>query len=396
MESSDPDKFLEKQVRNCMELVGLYIHVPFCDGKCPYCDFFSMRGDAQQMDDYTDCIIKTIKKYKKEYTDLQADTLYFGGGTPSLLGADRLCRILSAARDAFGLENAEITLEANPDKSLKELFSSVKQAGVNRVSLGMQSANNAELRALGRRHTAEQAAQAVTDAREAGIEEVSLDLMLAVPGQTEASLRKSIRFCLDAGVTHLSAYLLRVEEHTAFWQQRQRLCLPDDEEAAVLYETACAELEAGGLQQYEISNFAVPGRESKHNLKYWNLQPYLGFGPAAHSYFQGKRFYWPRSLKGFLAGEAPLPEVDEEIPAGSFSEYAMLRLRLVDGLTEAGCREHFGRGIPPEVRKAAQRYAAAGMTEVTEERVRFTREGFLVSNALLIELLGGLSDRPFT
>ena len=370
-----------------MEPIGLYIHVPFCDGKCPYCDFFSMSGTAESMDNYTKGIIIAIKKYKMEFPGLQADTLYFGGGTPSLLGAERLCRILTAAQENFSLKNAEITMEANPDKSLKELFRQVKQAGVNRVSLGLQSADDAELRVLGRRHTAAEAAQAVQDAHAAGIDNVSLDLMLAVPGQTEASLQNSIAFCLNAGVTHLSAYLLRVEEHTAFWQQRQVLCLPDEDEAAALYETACEQLEAGGLQQYEISNFALPGMESRHNLKYWELKPYLGLGPAAHSYFCGKRFYWPRSLKGFLDGEAPLPETDEEIPAGSFTEYAMLRLRLTAGLTEVECQKQFQHGIPAEMRQIAEKYTVAGLTEVTREYIRFTRKGFLVSNALLAEML---------
>lgn len=370
-----------------MEPVGLYIHVPFCDGKCPYCDFFSLRGSEKTMDEYTECIIRELKKYKKEYPALQADTLYFGGGTPSLLGARRLCRILTVAKEAFGLENAEITLEANPDKSLKELFGQVRQAGVNRISLGLQSADERELHTLGRQHTAQQAAQAVADARDAGIAKVSLDLMLAVPGQTRQSLRNSIRFCLEAGVTHLSAYLLRVEEHTAFWQQRQTLCLPDEEESARLYESACAQLEAGGLRQYEISNFAVPGCESRHNLKYWNLQPYLGFGPAAHSYFLGRRFYRTRSLRAFLNGEEPLPETDEEIPAGSFTEYAMLRLRLTEGLTEAGCRACFGSGIPEEVRRAARRYEAAGLTRTGPAGIQLTTQGFLVSSALLAELL---------
>ena len=201
------------------------------------------------------------------------------------------------------------------------------------------------------------------------------------------SLRNSIRFCLNTGVTHLSAYLLRIEEHTTFWQQRQSLSLPDEEQAAQLYETACVEIERGGLHQYEISNFAQPGKESRHNLKYWNLQPYLGLGPAAHSFFQGKRFYWPRSLRGFLEDKLPLPEEDTEIPAGSFQEYAMLRLRLTQGLTEKGCQSRYRVGIPEKLRRTAEKYEAAGLTEVTPDGIRLTTKGFLVSNALLAEML---------
>ncbi|ARP49514.1 radical SAM family heme chaperone HemW [Caproicibacterium lactatifermentans] len=370
-----------------MQPVGLYIHVPFCSGKCPYCDFFSLRGDDRTMNLYTNRIIEEIKKYKLEYPDMTADTLYFGGGTPSLLGAERLCRILTAARQAFGLENAEITLEANPDGELQPLFEQVHAAGVNRVSLGLQSADERELRLLGRQHTAQDAARAVEDAHRAGIANVSLDLMLAVPGQTAETLQKSVQFCLQAGVTHLSMYLLRIEPHTAYWQRREQMDLPDDDKAAELYEKACSLAEKGGLRQYEISNFARPGQESRHNLKYWDLAPYLGLGPAAHSYFGGKRFYWPRSLRGFLAGEAPLPEEDAEIPAGSFAEYAMLRLRLTAGLREADCRKRFGHGIPDAMRRTAQRYVPAGLTQVSPESLRLTRRGFLVSNPLLADLL---------
>ncbi|MCH3973018.1 MAG: radical SAM family heme chaperone HemW [Oscillospiraceae bacterium] len=370
-----------------MRPIGLYIHVPFCDGKCPYCDFFSLRGSGSSMDSYTNCIISHLKKYRMEYQNLRADTLYFGGGTPSLLGEARLCRIIEEARRDFGLEDAEITLEANPGKALYPLFKAVHAVGVNRVSLGLQSADAQELALLGRQHTAADAARAAEDAHRAGIDNVSLDLMLAVPGQTEQTLQKSVRFCESCGVTHLSMYLLRVEEHTAFWQRRQELALPDDDRAAELYLAACALAEQGGLAQYEISNFARLGYESRHNLKYWNLEPYLGLGPAAHSYLFGRRFYWPRSLRGFLAGSPPLPEEDAQISAGSFAEYAMLRLRLTAGLSETACRRLFGHGIPAKMRETARRYVPAGLAELSPQRLRLTRRGFLVSTPLLEELL---------
>ncbi|MBE6822140.1 MAG: radical SAM family heme chaperone HemW [Ruminococcaceae bacterium] len=364
--------------------IGLYIHVPFCDGKCPYCDFYSMRGTEERMEQYTNSIISSILSYGKQL-NRRADTLYFGGGTPSLLGAARIRSIVRTAQECFGLEDAEITLEANPAADLSEFFRAVHDAGVNRLSIGMQSAVEEELHLLGRRHTARQAEQAVRDAQKAGFTNISLDLMIATPNQTMESLKRSIQFCAETGVQHISAYLLKIEPHTAYAKQREQLALPDDDTAGELYLCACEELERLGFLQYEISNFAVPGFESRHNLKYWHCEEYLGIGPAAHSFLNGNRFYYERSLLGFLNGGKP--KTDGE--GGGFEEYAMLALRLSEGLTERGCRERFGSGIPVSMRKTAKKYERAGLTAPTPDGFRLTRNGFLVSNTLIAELLFG-------
>ena len=361
---------------------GLYVHVPFCAGKCPYCDFYSVRATGERMDGYTDRIVQEIES-EAGRLGRKADTLYFGGGTPSLLGARRLIRILEAAKRGFGLENAEITVEANPGDELSGLFRELRAAGVNRLSLGVQSADDAELRLLGRRHTARQAARCVSDARDAGFENISLDLMLAVQGQTERSLERSVAFCADAGASHVSAYLLTIEPGTAYGKNREALRLPDEDAAASLYLSACAELEKRGYRQYEISNFAKPGKESRHNLKYWRCEEYLGFGPAAHSFLGGKRFFRKRSIGAFLRGEAPVPEGD----GGGFEEYAMLALRLSEGLRDARCLARFGRPVPARVKAAAKRYEPAGLTVCGPDGFRFTPRGFLVSDALTAELL---------
>lgn len=362
--------------------IGLYVHVPFCDRKCPYCDFYSIRGTQALMDEYTDCIIKQLK-YKSEQYGCRADTLYFGGGTPSLLGAERIIRIVETARSCYGLEDAEITVEANPGQELSGFFREIRSAGVNRLSLGMQSAQDEELRLLGRRHTAEQAACCVEQARAAGFENISLDLMLAIQGQTAESLRRSIRFCAEAGAEHVSAYLLKIEPGTAYFKNRSKLRIPKEETAADLYLLACEELENNGYHQYEISNFAKDGFQSKHNLKYWHCEEYLGFGPAAHSFYHGKRFSVPKSIGAFLRGEPPVSEGD----GGSFEEFAMLALRLTEGLTDTRCEERFGHPVPRWIKAAAQRYQSAGLTACTENGFRFTPRGFLVSNALTAEIL---------
>ncbi|QAT51100.1 radical SAM family heme chaperone HemW [Caproiciproducens sp. NJN-50] len=365
-----------------MSDIGLYVHVPFCDGKCPYCDFYSIRGTEEWMNEYTDRIIQDIK-YESERTGRKADTLYFGGGTPSLLGARRIIRILEAARRGFGLERAEITAEANPGDDLSGFFREIRAAGVNRLSLGLQSADDGELRLLGRRHTAEQAEKCIAEARSAGFENLSLDLMLAVQGQTEKSLRASAEFCARAGASHVSAYLLKVEPGTAYFKNRESLRLPDEDGAASLYLSACEELERHGFRQYEISNFAKNGFQSRHNLKYWRDEEYLGFGPAAHSFLDGRRYSNRRSIGAFLRGEPAASEGD----GGGFEEFAMLALRLAEGLTDARCLKRFGHPVPERMKSAAKRYEAAGLTVCTEDGFRFTPRGFLVSNALTAGIL---------
>ena len=364
------------------DFIGLYIHVPFCTAKCPYCDFFSMAASENTLDEYTDCIIDKLNSASGKISR-KADTLYFGGGTPNLLGGKRIARILRAARRGFTLENAEITVEANPGSDLSEFFLEIHEAGANRISLGLQSANENELRLLGRRHTPEDATRAVKDARKAGFRNISLDLMLAVQEQTEDSLRHSVRFCADLGVEHISAYLLTIEPHTVYWKNREQLRLPGEDETARFYLTACRLLENAGYRQYEISNFAKPGFESRHNLKYWHCEEYLGLGPSAHSFLNGQRFHWERNLRAFLGGAEPVQDGE----GGSFDEFAMLRLRLTEGLTDAACRSRFGSPIPERICRAAKLYEPGKLTECGENGFHFTPHGFLLSDLLTGEIL---------
>ncbi len=360
--------------------------MPFCEKKCPYCDFYSVHGSEEMLDDYTNCIVERIK-YEQERIGRPADTLYFGGGTPGLLGGARIARLIEQARACFGLDNAEITAEVNPGDHLEDFLQGFVSAGGNRLSIGLQSANDEELRLLGRRHTAAQAAKTVRDARRAGVQNISLDLMLSIQGQDRESLRRSIAFCADMGAEHVSAYLLKIEPRTVYDKQRDSLLLPDEDESCALYLLSCEELEKAGLKQYEISNFARPGRESRHNLKYWHCEEYLGLGPAAHSFLNGKRFYYERDLRAFLAGAAPVEDGDPEMPAGCPEEFAMLALRLTEGLRDDAYGARYGTPVPDPWKRAAKRYEQAGLTECDGGGFRFTPRGFLVSNALLSEIL---------
>ncbi len=368
-----------------MKHIGLYIHIPFCRSKCPYCDFYSLTGREDLFPAYVRSAAVQLDALAQKYA-VQADTLYLGGGTPSLIGGELLEELIAAARAHFQVPpDAEITVECNPFSCTEQLFRELAAAGVNRISLGMQSAVDRERKKLGRRSGREDVARCIGWAKDAGIGNISLDLMLGVPGQTAESAAESVDFCAQSGVTHVSGYLLKLEEGTPFYTRSGSLALPDEDETCRIYETVCQGLEQAGFEQYEISNFAKPGYESRHNLKYWNDAEYLGIGPAAHSFIEGERFYYPRDIDAFLAGGEPVPDG----PGGDFEEYAMLRLRLCAGLREEGVRARFGRPIPDELYARARELAENGLSAYDEYGIRLTRAGFLLSNSAIAYLLYG-------
>ena len=364
--------------------VALYLHVPFCKSKCPYCDFYSFVPDEQTMDRYTEALCAALPRWQ-ERLKVTADTLYLGGGTPSLRGGKRLAKLVRAARTSFGLTDAEITLEANPAERLYDTFAAFAEAGGNRVSMGLQAGNDRALQALGRRHTLQDAEAACRDVFAAGIKRLSLDLMLATEHQTAADVRETVTAIDSFGAEHASAYLLKIEPNTPF--ASRKLALPDEDEAADLYLTAVDTLASHGFRQYEISNFAKTGAESRHNLKYWNSEPYLGIGPSAHSFIGGRRFCYPRDMQAFLRGEEPSPESDgrTQMAENSPEEYALLRLRLTEGLTETGFAARFGTPIPTAWRDRAAKLPRTLVT-ADETGIRLTAEGFLVSNAIFTAL----------
>lgn len=360
--------------------LGLYVHVPFCAGKCPYCDFYSLRGDEAIRARYAAKIMTEMERY----AGLPVDTVYFGGGTPNLLGAETLGALLAHIFATFSVaEDAEITLEANPTRVDGAFFAAVRKAGFNRLSMGVQSADPKELAFLGREHSPVQAARAFSDARVGGFDNISLDLMLALPGQTWETLARSVDFCARLGPEHLSAYLLKVEPGTAFAQRGVEPL--DSDAAAELYLLLTERLEQLGYRQYEISNYAQPGRAGRHNLHYWRDEEYLGFGPAAHSFYQGRRFHCPRDLDGFLRGAPPVSDGT----GGDFAEFALLNLRLTRGLRRADCRERYGAAGEhafARVLQNAQKCPPA-LYRTDGAQLSLTPEGFLVSNALLVRLL---------
>ena len=362
-----------------MKPIGLYIHVPFCAVKCPYCDFYSVNANDSIMDDYTSVLIDRIKSYKGLYS---ADTVYIGGGTPSILGTKRLKSILSAVNSSFGNNSQETTIEVNPRSSRFLDMAVRKEHGINRVSIGLQSGNSDELEVLGRRHTADDVNRAVEYIKNGGIDNISLDLMLGISRQTEESLSKSIDFCHKLDVKHISAYILKIEENTPYYNIQDKLNIPDDDYVCDLYEHAVEKLKSLGYNQYEISNFCKSGYESKHNLKYWHCEEYLGIGPAAHSFIDGKRFYYNRSIDDFRRGI-----IVEDGTGGDPEEYIAMALRLSEGLQYDKYEERFGIKFPERCKKNAELISKTKMLTVSSDGINLNPKGFLCSNSIISKIL---------
>lgn len=365
-----------------MNPIGLYLHIPFCDGKCAYCSFFSRCCNDNILTEYTDRLIDSIIMWS-DRIERTVDTVYFGGGTPSLLGHDRLTRVLDNVFDSFKIaENTEITVEVNPSSTDELDFQLLRQAGFNRLSVGLQSANDNELRLLGRRHSVDDACRTVERAQKAGFDNISLDVMLAVPDQTIESLDKTLAFCASCNVQHISAYILKIEEGTRFYAVKDDLSLFSDDDQAAFYEYAVDRLAQLGYHQYEISNFAVEGNESRHNLHYWHDDEYLGLGPSAHSFLDGKRFYYESDFQSFYEDR-----IIEESTGGDKEEYVMLALRLSEGLVFERYKERFGEPVSQKLIDAAIRLQLQGLCAVGDKAVSLTVKGFLVSNSVIAYLV---------
>lgn len=340
-----------------------------------------MRSDIIGYDDYTMCVLESLEDWA-EKLNRPADTLYFGGGTPSLIGGKNISLIARRAKELFSV-NGEITVECNPSAIEDGFFDIIADAGVNRISLGMQSAVDNERKKLGRSAGRKRIAECISQARKAGIENISLDVMIGVPGQTKESLAETVQFCIETGVPHISAYMLKLEEGTYYYNNAEKLNLPDEDATADMYLLLGELLAENGMKNYEISNFAKAGFEGRHNLKYWNCEEYLGIGPAAHSFINGKRFYYPRDIEYFKAGKEPI----DDGSGGDEEEYIMLRLRLADGIFFAEFQKKFGKKFDKKIIEKSKVFEAKNLMKVTEKSIALTREGFLISNYIISELI---------
>ncbi len=370
-------------------MLGLYIHIPFCRSKCLYCDFCSYpRRDEALMARYCDALCRDLRARASECVGEVVDTVYFGGGTPTVLPVFLLCGILKTVFEHYSISpDAEITAECNPATGGVSYFSEMRKCGFNRLSIGLQSAHANELRALGRLHGFDSFVRTFREAREAGFDNISADLMSGIPEQTVESYLASVEALARLSPEHISAYGLTVEEGTPFGRMGERLVLPDEECAREMYFAGLNALESHGYKQYEISNFAKEGYRSRHNMKYWRCEPYLGFGPAAYSDFGGARFGNSRDLIAYIDGNSIECERETPDAAERMNEALMLGLRLSDGVDaeEFACR--FGVGFDARYGARLSEYSSLGLAARTERGWRLTPEGFYVSNTILSDLL---------
>ena len=360
--------------------VGIYIHVPFCLRKCPYCDFYSVKYEADTVQKYVDAVCRNIREYKGR--GITADTVYFGGGTPSLLSPQQIRCIINAAAESFRLDFPEITIEANPCTVDYEKLLGYKEAGINRISFGVQSADDSQLEFLGRLHDFETAKSAVFNAKKAGFENISCDIMLGLAGQDMESLCKTIDRLTDLPINHISSYMLKIESGTKFDNDDIRRAVANEDLQCDMYLKSVELLEGKGFEQYEISNFAKSGKYSRHNLKYWKCGEYIGIGPGAHSYFEEKRFYVPKNLEDFISDKFQTEIVTENHP-DRLEEYVMLSLRLKWGISIKRLTQLGGEKLAAKIAKKAEIFARAGLCKTDDDRIWLTPNGFLVSNSII-------------
>jgi len=373
--------------------LGIYLHSPFCVQHCTYCDFFTKAfPGAPQVRAYALALAAGIRNSAGDLgiRGREVDTLYFGGGTPSLLEPEDLEAILAVVTQEFRLlPSAEISLEANPESVSTDKLKAFRGLGINRLSLGVQSFQPAVLETLGRAHSAQRAKDALREARSAGFDNVSLDLMLALPGQNQETIRDDLKAAISLGPDHLSTYLLEMDKETALRARIERgeLTPTSGDAAAEMYETTRASLTRAGFRHYELSNFARPGKECRHNLKYWTDLPFAGFGPSAWSYLAGRRFRETADLEGYLLavrqGASP---GREEMPGSAedrMGEAIFAGLRLVEGVDLEGLGRAYGIEDPLGERRVALRdLEEAGFVEWRGHRLRLTPRGYPIANEI--------------
>ena len=381
-----------------MKELELYLHIPFCVKKCNYCDFLSAPAGEETRAAYVDALLEEIRGFD-EPEDYEVVTVFFGGGTPSILPGQAIFRIMEALREKFSFrKGAEITLEANPGTVDKEKLSFYKKAGINRLSFGLQSADAEELKKLGRIHTWEKFLESFQLAREAGFSNINVDLMSALPGQTKESWEKTLRQVLALQPEHISAYSLIIEEGTPFYQLYEKdverrdageepELIPSEEEERAMYEATGRILKEQGYLHYEISNYAKPGCECHHNLGYWQRRDYLGFGLGASTLLNPVRYKNTEDLEAYLGGDFSKKEFFVLTKDNQIEETMFLGLRVLEGVSKEQFREQFSCELRVVYRKELDKLEKEGLLEEEGDFVRLTSRGIDLSNPVLAEFL---------
>jgi len=359
---------------------SLYFHIPFCRKKCGYCHFYVLRENEEQKEALLEGFERELALRSKALAGKKIVSLYFGGGTPSLFGPERLARLLKQ----LPRKNCEVTLEANPENVDRPLMEQYAEAGINRISLGVQSFDDPLLKTLTREHSAEEAREAVFAIHEAGISDISIDLMYELPGQTLPSWERTLESAASLPISHLSLYNLTFEPQTSFFRKKETLfpMLPPERERTEMYKMAVERLEAGGLRQYEISAFSREGRRSRHNIGYWTARPFLGLGPSAFSYWEGARFRNCPNLSRYCKqlGEEKLPvDFEEKLPPERRQrELLALRLRLLEGVEAA---------LAAPLKKEMEHLCEEGLLSLSSGRYALTSKGVLFYDTVAAALI---------
>lgn len=375
-----------------MKSLGLYIHIPFCKQKCNYCDFYSR--PCTNISEYIDALCTHIKREAPFYKDYEITTIFIGGGTPSLLEVQDIEKLCKTIKNSLNIApSVEFSIEANPGTLTKEKLECYIQNGINRISIGLQSANEDELKVLGRIHNLADFENSITLAKEAGFKNINADIMYALPSQSIENLAKTLDYVSKFDLEHISAYCLKIEENTPFYKQREMLQIPNEDTEYEMYMYLCKFLEEKGYKQYEISNFAKDGKECKHNLAYWLSYDYVGFGPSAHSFINGKRYFYENDTEKYKKEATSVDfcpvkhyEEESEIEQGSMEEYTMLRLRLARGIDLQEFEEKFGVSFERAYPKITSFYKDEYLVK-ENGKVHFTSKGFFVSNFILSNIL---------
>ena len=374
--------------------LGLYLHVPFCMKKCKYCDFLSWAGSEEEQETYVQGLLKEIESYREFAKGYKVSTVFLGGGTPSILSGEQIERILGAVSDVFMMDkHAEITLEMNPGTVTEEKLRSYKKAGINRLSIGLQSVKNENLKLLGRIHTYEEFLQSYELARQEGFKNISVDLISSLPGQTLESWKEELQEIVRLNPEHVSVYQLILEEGTPFYETYadHPELLPDEEVSREIYLSTGRILSEAGYEQYEISNYAKPGQESRHNLKYWDRADYLGLGLGAASMVRNIRMTNTRNLKTYLEHCSQPKTMREDVQfleePRQMEEFMFLGLRKTRGVSRKEFHRVFGRDMDMVYEKTLAKCLENGMLKEHKDRVFLSEEGVLVSNLVLSEFL---------
>ena len=378
-----------------MNKAALYFHIPFCLRRCDYCDFCSFTGKNEaDFSLYTEALLREMAEYRDKTDGLLFDTLFFGGGTPSLLPTACVERLISFAKEIFSVaKDAEITLEANPATVNREGLARLRELGINRLSIGVQSLVDGELCRLGRLHTASDAQRIFHDARAVGFDNINVDLMYGIPEQTVESAKETLDGVLRLSPDHISAYSLMLEEGTPLYLKRGALSFPTEEEEEAIDALLKQTLASHGYQHYEISNFAKVGRECRHNLHYWRSEPYLGFGVAAYSFFNTERYGNACDLAKYLQDPTAQKAESEVLTDDALAyEWIMLRLRLKEGISVKEYFDRFGVDLRGKYGKTIEKYTVQGLMHEKEGRIALTERGFRVSNAILVSFMPDSSE----